>query len=675
MREPAKVPPQAAASPIGGLSHQPAKVAHDEEADATSRRRNVNRHTIQPEYVQPQSHTMRGDPATAVVTPPATVAPAATTTTAAVAPATGLPSSVSAPLAARNRSDSYGGVSGGKVHRSTSRTKPPLPPEAPAVSAEATKVADYPTAASLDQQPKKQAPIRPTREIPRSVSDSTSAFNTVPSQAQTRPQPTSSEVGRPGTANTTTSAYGRPDPRLPSRGSYGQPVAPTVEAANAQGRVSRPKNGRAYNISDPIPQHSPRQSISRVPVPIRNAEPLPPPPPPPAPPRGPAAQSQPPEVPPKPPQHHRRSSTLSGLGEKLFGRSASVKGSKPNGDGIRAKRDKKYPPTSMKESYTSAFPSRTSIDSKRSFSFGLGKKKSADLESQQQMEEKPKRFSALIPSSFSFRGLGLGGGGDDRDQDGGSDSPVPHARDFPQPPSGSRGSRRFSTQQPPQYSTVGPAAQSDFSRPSPRYNRHSMIGQGNGQGNGQDPRQVDQARADQGRTDFPPPAPPKFSPSQSRYHQPPQQQDYDQQQPQHPQPKRPQQQHSRNSQVLGNNYAGYSGGGIGEYFDPTSASSPGQQPQHSSQRQSPPLPSSAQYGSSINQTQPLYPEGFNSRDGSGMQPNYPGRGGLFHKHNQRNFQHAYDYEQGPGRHEGSSGPARKVMDYFRRRKVRADGYQ
>ena len=71
------------------------------------------------------------------------------------------------------------------------------------------------------------------------------------------------------------------------------------------------------------------------------------------------------------------------------------------------------------------------MDSKRSFSFGLGKKRSSDLEAS---NEKPARRFSLLPASMSLKGMK--GGNADQGEDMGS--PVPQAGDFPQPPS-SRG--------------------------------------------------------------------------------------------------------------------------------------------------------------------------------------------------------------------------------------------
>ena len=71
---------------------------------------------------------------------------------------------------------------------------------------------------------------------------------------------------------------------------------------------------------------------------------------------------------------------------------------------------------------------------------------------------------------------------------------------------------------------------------------------------------------------------------------------------------------------------------------------------------------------------PLYPQGFNSAEEEpvrvSMQQARSGRPGVLQKNNRR-FADAYEQE-GSGHHAGSSGPARRVMDFFRRRgKARA----
>lgn len=249
----------------------------------------------------------------------------------------------------------------------------------------------------------------------------------------------------------------RSDLRLPSRGSYGQPVAPTVAATNAQGRVTQPtKNGRGYNISGPMPQHSSHQSIgqpmtqSMSPVKEKMSS-MPPP----------ATAGK---------GHHRRSSTLSGLGERLFGRSMSTR--RKDKDEPIQKNGKRYPPTAMKqypEDGAGVNP-RASMDSKRSFSFGLGKKRSSDLESQS--GDKASRRFSLLPNSVSQR---LFGGS--RDQINETNSPQ--TSDFPQPPSNSA-SRPSTNQRPTEdyqqnYST-GNDGSRDYHASNKNYSRPSQQG-------------------------------------------------------------------------------------------------------------------------------------------------------------------------------------------------------
>ncbi|KAJ9616725.1 hypothetical protein H2200_000444 [Cladophialophora chaetospira] len=325
-------------SPIG-LGTAPENLQHDADEDSTGSRR--TRHTLQPEYVAPSTHTARGH----------NVALEPTISRSHEAPQVVVP----APA--------------------TSSSKPL--PQDPPVEAMRDR-------AAIHTQQKMQPPVRPARDIPRSVSDSTSAFG----QAGQGPHPTSQGsqyVTRPSTQGSITSATGptntRSDLRLPSRGSYGQPVAPTVAATNVQGRVTQPtKTSRGYNISGPIPQSGAQNSIGQP-----MTTPMPPP------------ESQQPQK----TAHHRRSSTLSGLGERLFGRSNSV----VKKDTERQKNGRKYPPTAMKE-WPSDTQQRLSTESKRSFSFGLGRKKSTDMENQ---AEKPVRRFSLIPNSMSLKGL-MGGG-------------------------------------------------------------------------------------------------------------------------------------------------------------------------------------------------------------------------------------------------------------------------
>lgn len=171
--------------------------------------------------------------------------------------------------------------------------------------------------------------------------------------------------------------------RLPSRGSYGQPVAPTVATTNAEGRLAQPKSNQ-HVISGPMPQdpsHGPdadigRPSIQQLPSKF-NTTPR----------QG-------------PPKGHKRSNTVSEIGEKLFGRSGSIFGGRtaqPSGTHAKpdAKPGKRYPPTSMKGP-VAGDEARGSIDSRRSVQYGSNRRPGS--------ETRPRRFS-LLPPSFSLRGF------------------------------------------------------------------------------------------------------------------------------------------------------------------------------------------------------------------------------------------------------------------------------
>ncbi|KIX07925.1 uncharacterized protein Z518_02579 [Rhinocladiella mackenziei CBS 650.93] len=385
------------ASP-GALVRTPKGLLQEDEGSAGSRRDRSTRHTLQPEYVAPQTHTARGQ--------------------SSVAAATSIP----APPVSHSRPEEAPQVVTSTQPPSLSK---PLPQEPPAESR-----SDRALVSSTQQ--KMPPPVRPARDIPRSVSDSTSAFGTAPAPNVTRPSTRGSMASASGPTNT------RSDLRLPSRGSYGQPVAPTVAATNVQGRVTQPtKPSRGYNISGPLPPAGAQNSIGQP-----MTTPMPPPS---------SHQSQ-------KATHHRRSSTLSGLGERLFGRSNSVVKKDPE----RQKNGRKYPPTSMKE-YPPEAQSRMSTDSKRSFSFGLGKKKSTDLENHVQGEKPVRRFS-LIPNSMTFKGLM----GSAKDETSSSKPGTPQGERYIQPVS----SRPVTGQEYVSQPMSGSDGQYDGSRPV-KYNNFS----------------------------------------------------------------------------------------------------------------------------------------------------------------------------------------------------------
>ena len=212
VREPTK-PYSSNIPAVGGLSHQ-GKL--DTEAEKASR--DPKRRTVQVEYVEPKSQTVRGE-----ASPPQV-------------PATALTES-DARIKATSESSR-------KVHAAVA-TRKPLPQDPPNIATHSGRTPQRINVVQAGMPP----PSRPGREPPRSVSDSTGAFAIPPAV-----------IARPNTGGSMSSANGG---RLPSRGnSYSQPLAPTVAVTTAQGRLAQPKGARPYNISAPVPQPEPYISDS-----------------------------------------------------------------------------------------------------------------------------------------------------------------------------------------------------------------------------------------------------------------------------------------------------------------------------------------------------------------------------------------------------------------------------
>ena len=242
-----------------------------------------------------------------------------------------------------------------------------------------------------------KAPPRPGRAPPRSASDSTGGLVA------------GAYIARPSTGGSMTSTGSRSgSTRLPSRGSYsrpGQPSAPTVAPTNAQASLAQPTNGRTYVISNPIPQtDDARQPYVNDQGRVERTMPHE------------SAADQPAT------RAHKRSNTVGGIGEKIFGRSGSIFGgrSQPQSGGQPSGRrgSKAYPPTSMTTSVKGGTP-RQSMDSRRSSSYGVGRAEGGD---------KPKRFS-FLPSSFSLKHIG----GGNRDSTGQEAHPPRTSRSMADP--------------------------------------------------------------------------------------------------------------------------------------------------------------------------------------------------------------------------------------------------
>lgn len=218
---------------------------------------------------------------------------------------------------------------------------------------------------------------------------------------------------------------------------YGQPAPPTVADTNAQGRIQQPPHaddelGGRNSMTVP-PKFARVSGFNDSPRPIGEV-------------RG-----------------HKRSSTLGDLGSKILGRSGSVFAKKGKRPEPQMTEKKKYPPISIANNNAAGEePGRASMDSKhsggrRSFSLGIGKKRSGSIAPSQTSEDKKeKRRFSLLPASFSLKAIGLGkDNGDITPSDTGSRQDLPiqdprteNMRSFTAP-GDARGSTPFFDDLPP----------------------------------------------------------------------------------------------------------------------------------------------------------------------------------------------------------------------------------
>ncbi|KAI9892750.1 MAG: hypothetical protein M1814_001170 [Vezdaea aestivalis] len=519
---------------VGGLIQKHGQVDAESQAAQQRTAREAKRRTVQLEYVPPQSQTARGE----------------------MSPIDDQPST--------SRID---------PSRSQMPTKPlpQDPPVSPDTRRRQTQQQPSPQQ-TRSKQPSSQQPASPPswkgKEPPRSVSDNTGSY-VGPSAA-----------GRPATGGSMSSHDARlGSSRLPpSRGSYSRPVqpaAPAVQATNAHGRLAQPKGGKPYVISAPIPAspnaleggNRDRPNTSATTTARRTDRPRP------------VSQSF-------PVRSHKRSSTIGGISERLFGKTGSIFGGKTDKSYQQEPQQKTYPPTSMP---TGRFTSRTSTDSKRSSSYGFGGRNGSAGGG-----DKSRRFS-LLP----FR-LGSSSGP--------KDSPPPTTaasvdykepyrnqddEDFDQPPN-----KLFTQSQP---------------RPSSNGRKESAVLGLDGRYDAKSGTLVDL-----------PPVPQERVPRYSN-------QDY------------LSDRKISSQQYMDDQYPSASEGSIVRH----------QQQQQQQQRSE------------------RYPDGFNSDEDQGR-PSRSGHGPNVLQKNHRKFTDAYEQEQRGNYvqnapHSGSSGAARKVMDFFRRR--------
>ena len=562
-------------SPIGGLSHQ-GKLEPDQQVDKSKQSRDPKRRTVQVEYVAPQSKTARGEATPSVQSPVSMES-----------------SPVVGNASAHGRPRPGGDIPDGSSRQvsAASTVAKPLPQEPSIIeTAGPAPYAPQPKTSRTQQvSGSSQAmapPTRPSKDMPRSASDSTGIFG----------YPATSTAARPNTSGSMASSGAG---KLQSRGnSYSQPVAPTVAATNAQGRLAQPKHGKQYIISAPIPQTDPsygEQSIGR-PSTQQNIQ---------------ASSIRPQQ---DPPRGHKRSNTLG----NVFARSGSFFGGKPQvrspQELTKAAQEKKYPPTSMKTPIGSDSP-RQSMESRRSTSFGFGRKNS-DLRkySEAPKQEKSRRFS-LLPTSFSFKNLT----GASRDQSNDDDLPASNPRSsmMTQRAPPSRGSRPQTT---------------SASRDQDRSNSYRDENLTTTEDDGQRERSRGSGAPQSRRNNIPYPS--TSQPQPSRYGSPP-----------HPAPH--------------------------EAYGPARRLAPPGQ----SYLTGTPTESEASLG--VGPHRSVYPPGFDSYEDEPRPSVQQTRNARVLQKQNRRFADAYEQEQEPGygtggHHAGTSGAAKRVMDFFRRRgKARA----
>ncbi|KAF4984992.1 hypothetical protein FDECE_16914, partial [Fusarium decemcellulare] len=175
---------------------------------------------------------------------------------------------------------------------------------------------------------------------------------------------------------------------LQARTNYGQPAPPAVADTNAQGRIQQPSN--------PEDEENMAKAVGSVPPKVMKMS---------------AFQNETKRE----GRGHKRSNTLGDLGNKIMGRSGSIFGgrSKKRPEQKDADKSKKYPPVSMSNTMLPGEepgprPSVDSRASRRSFSLGLGKKRSGSIPRSQGSGDKPerRRFS-LVPPALSLKAMGL----------------------------------------------------------------------------------------------------------------------------------------------------------------------------------------------------------------------------------------------------------------------------
>ncbi|KAI1192786.1 hypothetical protein F5X97DRAFT_329268 [Nemania serpens] len=346
VREPSKAKATTTVA-VGDLARKQGKVDAD-EATHGKPQRDTKRRTVQVEYVAPTTQTQRG-----AEQPEAHVSP-------------------------RGKAKAKSSSQGAAEAHSPSHDKP-LPKDPPVAK-------DSYTGAPRDARKPTSAQRRDVP--PPRVSQGRSTADHPYMTAAAGPP-----VSRPATGGSMHSSGSRG--LVPSsRASYGLPLPPAVAGTNAQGSIQQPKGSKNYVISNPIPQETLDPGFGRpsLHMPPKFAEV--------------SGFNNQPQPPPGEAKGHRRSNTIGEIGGKIFGRSGSIFGTRKRRTDQGEKPSKRYPPVSMSNTMPGE-SSRTSMDSRasrRSFSLGLGKKRSGSIIGSQLPAEKPpnpRRFSLLKAMGLS----------------------------------------------------------------------------------------------------------------------------------------------------------------------------------------------------------------------------------------------------------------------------------
>lgn len=338
VREPSKAKNTTTA--VGDLARKQGKV-DPEEGSHPKPQKDSKRRTVQVEYVPPTTQTQRG----------------------------GEPSDQASPHGkTRARTSNQGPVELQAPHQEPAPRDAPLPHEGYSGSPNQKK----PSSAHRNQN------VPPTRTTSsRATSDNA---NMAAASGTAAP--------RPATGGSMQSMTGSRAGGPITRASYGQPLPPAVANTNALGSIQQPtSSGKNYVISNPIPQESSDTDFGRpsVSVPPKFAQ------------VSGFTEGQKPES--GEAKGHKRSNTIGEIGGKIFGRSGSIFGGrKKRVDQQQSKEARKYPPVSMSNNMPG--DSRTSMDSRasrRSFTLGLGKKRSGSVAGSQTSFDKSKshRFSLI----------------------------------------------------------------------------------------------------------------------------------------------------------------------------------------------------------------------------------------------------------------------------------------